>query len=565
MDRIIKCVEAAIKNKKADLVLKNAWIVNVFTQTIHKDDIAIMGDQIVGIGEYQGEIEIDCAGCFVTPGFIDAHVHIESSKVIPEIFSKIVIKKGVTCCIADPHEIANVLGAEGIEFMIENSKNSVIDMFFMMPSCVPAVEFDDSGAVLGSDELEKFMHSPRVLGLGEVMDVQSVICMKEGMIKKIALFQDAIIDGHCPEINTDNLNAYISSGVNTDHECLAPEQALEEIKRGMYVMLREGSAARNLIALLPAVNEGNFHRFLLCTDDKDISDLEREGSIDHNIKVAIKNGIDPVKAITMATLNAAQCYGLKRKGAIAPGYSADLVILSNLEEVNVKSVIRKGKLYEDCEYKYDSINIRYSMNINYIRKDMFNIKAQLGKLNVIKVIKDSINTEKVEREPIIAGNIVEGIKSEDAMKIAVFERHKKTGRYTLGFIEGLGLKNCCVAQTISHDSHNIIVVGDNDKDMEIAVNRIIEIGGGIVIASSGIILEELRLPVAGLMTYENPAFVIERIKKMNKIIKKYEKSESMDIFLTLGFMALPVIPEIKITTRGLYDFKLEKFIDLFLC
>lgn len=563
MDRIIKNVNIAVKNSKADLVLKNAWIVNVFTQSIEKSDIAISGEEIVGIGCYCGETEINCEGLFVAPGFIDAHVHVESSKVVPEVYSRIVIKKGVTSCIADPHEIANVMGEEGISFMLENSKRSVIDMYFMLPSCVPAVDFDDNGAVLDAVCLEKFIQNPQFLGLGEVMDVPSVISGKEGMIRKLSLFQSMIIDGHCPSINNDNLNAYIASGIKTNHECLAPEQAAEEIKRGLYVMLREGSAARNLKTLLPAENDKNFHRFLMCTDDKDINDLEEEGSIDHNIRLAVKNGINPIIAITIATLNAAECYGLRNKGAVAPGYIADLVILRNLYDLNIKSVIRRGKLYEESSAKPQSISIKPSMNIDHVSEDLFKIKGKSERVKVIKVIKDSINTQKVEREAIINGNIVEGIRGQDVMKIAVFERHKRTGRYAIGFIEGLGLHNCSVAQTISHDSHNIIVVGDNDKNMEVAVNRIIDMGGGIVIVSSGIVMEELSLPVGGLMSDENPRFVIEKIKRMNSIISKYEKTGGMDVFTALSFMALPVIPEIKITTRGLYDFTEGDFVDLF--
>lgn len=563
MDRIKNNVNIAVKNSKADLVLKNAWIVNVFTQSIVKSDIAISGEEIAGIGSYCGETEIDCEGFFVAPGFIDAHVHVESSKVVPEVYSRIVIKKGVTSCIADPHEIANVMGEEGILFMLENSKNSVIDMYYMLPSCVPAVDFDDNGAVLDWVMLEKLLGNPQILGLGEVMDVPSVIGGKEGMLKKLALFQSMIIDGHCPCINTDSLNAYAASGIKTDHECLTPEQAVEEIRRGLYVMLREGSAARNLKALLPAVDDRNFHRFLMCTDDKDIYDLEKEGSIDHNIKLAVKNGINPIHAITMATLNAAECYGLRRRGAVAPGYIADLVILSNLQDFYIKSVIRRGKLFEVSSGEPQSISIKPSMNIDHVSESLFKVPGKSDRVKVIKVIQDSINTQKVEREAIIIKNTVEGIKGQDVMKIAVFERHKRTGRYALGFIEGLGLHNCSVAQTISHDSHNIIVVGDNDKNMEIAVNRIIDMGGGIVIVSSGIVMEELSLPVGGLMSCENPEFVIEKIKRMNSIISKYEKTGGTDVFTALSFMALPVIPEFKITTRGLYDFTEGRFVDLF--
>lgn len=556
-------MKAAVGHVKADLVLKGGYIVNVFTQSIHRDDVAIVDGFIAGIGKYQGENEINCEGMYITPGFIDAHVHIESSKVIPEIFSGLLIKRGVMTCIADPHEIANVLGEDGIEFMIENSRKSLIDIYFMMPSCVPSVEFEDNGAELSADSLGRFIKNTNVLGLGEVMDVPSVINGRKEMKRKLLLFKDMVIDGHCPEINREWLNGYIFAGVRTDHECFTSIQAAEEIKRGMYVMLREGSADKNVKNLLSAVNEGNFHRFLFCTDDKDITDLDREGSIDQNIRVAVENGMDPVKAITIATLNAAECYGLKHKGAIAPGYAADIVVLDNLEKVSIRHVIRKGREYSKYEYNNPEVNIRSSMNINHVSEDMFKIRQESDRVNVIKVIKNSIKTYKVEREVLVSNGFVNGIKSDDSMKIAVFERHKITGKYGLGFIEGLGLKQCSVAQTISHDSHNIIVVGDNDRDMESGVNRVIDIKGGIVIVSGGSVIEEISLPAAGLMTFEDPKIVIEKLKKMNNIIKKFEDGSGIDAFLTLSFMSLPVIPEIKITARGLYDFNEGRFINLF--
>ncbi|MCY6354120.1 adenine deaminase [Clostridium sp. ZS2-4] len=563
MEELKNNINTALGNKKADIVLKNALIVNVFNQTIEKDDIAINGDTIIGVGNYSGEKEIDCTGCFISPGFIDSHVHVESSKVTPEIFSHILIRKGVTTCIADPHEIANVLGQNGIKFMLDNSKKSVIDMFFMLPSCVPALDIEDNGAVLNSEDLGEFIDDNRILGLGEVMDVPAVVHGQRDMLSKLILFRNKIIDGHCPQINNPWLNAYMNCGIITDHECTTNDQALEKIKKGMYVMLRQGSAARNLRDLLPAVNSENFHRFLFCTDDKDIVDLVEKGSIDDCIRIAVKEGLDVVKAITIATLNPAECYGLKGRGAIAPGYKADLVILEDLNNVKIKDVIRNGKVYnEKLDNKFNTA-IKPSMNIECIKEDVLKIKAKSNKLNVIKIIPDSIETQRVIKEATVKNGYVDQVCSPDVLKVAVFERHKKTGKYSIGFIEGLGIKDCAIAQTIAHDSHNIIAVGSNDKDIEVAVNSIITIGGGVAVASGGKLIEQLSLPIGGLMTFKETNYVIDKIKRLNHICKQYGMREDMDIFLTLGFMALPVIPEIRITARGLFEFNENKFIELF--
>lgn len=563
MNKLKDNLNIALGNKRAQLVLKNASIVNVFLGSIETGDIAINGDTIVGVGNYNGEKEIDCTNYYVTPGFIDAHVHIESSKVTPEIFSHLLIKKGVTTCIADPHEIANVLGTDGIKFMINDSKKSAIDIFFMMPSCVPAVEFEDNGALLSADELAYFINHKNVLGLGEVMDVPSVVNGNHSMLKKIELFEDKYLDGHCPGINNQWLNAYITCGIYTDHECSTPKEALNKIGKGMYVMLRHGSAAKNLRNLLPAVDNSNFHRFLFCTDDKNIVDLIEEGSIDECLRISVQEGLDPIKAITIATLNAAQCYGLKKLGAIAPGYKANLAIIEDLKNFKVKEVIRDGEIYVDKdELDYD-ISFKNSMNIGYINNEVFKIRAKSENINVIKVLQNTIETKKVLRKVEIKDGYLEKVKHPNILKIGIFERHKNTGKHFIGFIEGLGIRDCSIAQTIAHDSHNIIVVGSDDKDMEIAVNTVINIGGGIAVVSKGEVLEQLSLPIGGLMTFRNSNFVMDKLKRMKNICIQYGADKDMNIFLTLGFMALPVIPELKITARGLFDFNNFKFIDLF--
>lgn len=558
-------IYAAVGKVKPNLVLKNGFVINVFDQSIEKNDVAINEDIIVGIGKYEGNEEIDCTGLFIAPGFIDSHVHIESSMVTPKKFSKILVKKGVTTAIADPHEIANVMGIDGIRFMLDDAAKGDMDIFFMLPSCVPAVEFEENGAKLNAKELLSLIDNDRVLGLGEVMDVPSVINGKKEMIDKIEAFKDRNIDGHCPQISDKWLNAYLCSGISTDHECNSYEEALKKVQRGMYILIREGSSAKNLKNLIPAVNNNNYHRFLFCTDDRHIEDLINEGSIDYCIRKAVKEGIEPIKAITMATLNAALCYGLRRRGAVAPGYKADLVILDDLNEIKIKNTIKNGILYstnKESSTKTSSFNT--SMNINYIDADAFKIKKKSEYVNVIKMIPNSIETKR-ERKKVLCREeeYVSQIEGDNVLKIGVFERHKNTGNKAIGFIDGLGLKNCAIAQTIAHDSHNIIVVGDNDDDMMIAVNSVITIGGGIVFVSDRKLLEYVALPIAGLMSDDDTDKILLQLNKLNEFAKQYGIKKGVDPFLALAFMALPVIPDIKITSRGLFDYTNFKFIDLF--
>jgi len=566
MEKIKNNINTAMARTKAAIVLKNASIINVFTQTIEINDIAINYDMIIGIGEYDGICEIDCSELFVAPGFIDAHVHIESSMVTPETFSDLVIKRGVTSIIADPHEIANVLGEEGIEFMLQNSAKGAIDTFFMLPSCVPALEFEDNGAVLKADVLSRFIDNPQILGLGEVMDVNAVTSCNESMLQKIimACKNQKNIDGHCPNVGNIELNSYLCSGISTDHECSNSDEALEKVRLGMYVMLREGSAAKNLIDLLPAVDDKNYHRFLFCTDDRHIEDIMDEGSIDNCIRIAIREGLDPIKAYTIASFNVANCYNLRDRGAIAPGFKADLVIFEDINKLKIKSIIKNGEIYNNKEI-YSNVLSKKSVNIDFINEDLFYIEARGKVVNVIKVKPGSLETTKEKRKISIQNGLVKGVieTGEAINKIAVIERHKNSGKHCVGFIEGLGLRGAAIAQTIAHDSHNIIVTGDNDKDMEIAVNSIINRNGGIVIVSNGKLLDFLSLPIGGLMTCESPKIVLDKISNLNLLARKYGIKEGIDPFLTLAFMALPVIPYFKITARGLFDYSSFSFVDLF--
>ncbi|MCB2292394.1 adenine deaminase [Clostridium algoriphilum] len=563
MEKVKQYIDAAMGRIKADLVLKNASFINVFTESIDRGDIAIVGDTIVGIGKYTGDVEMDCSDLYVSPGFIDAHVHIESSMIMPKEFAKVIIKKGITSIIADPHEIANVEGMSGVNFMIDNSKQAPIDVFFMLPSCVPATKFEDSAYVLNAEDLEKLINYDKVLGLGEVMDVPAVINNDEGMLKKLDVAKNKLIDGHCPNILPGELNACLSCGVRTDHESTSVKDALLKVSRGMYVMLREGSAAKNLKAILPAVNNQNFGRFLFCTDDRHIDDLLESGSIDNCIRISIKQGLNPIKAFIMASYNAAKCYNLKDRGAIAPGYKADLVMFEDLKGVNIIKVIKNGKEYKESrDKKHVKVNVKSSMHMDFIDSEIFKVESEASAVNVIKLIPNSLETKLVQRKTENKLGYIKRIIDKDILKIAVFERHHKTGKHFVGFLEGLGLKNCSIAQTISHDSHNVIVVGDNDKDMEVAVNSLISIGGGITMVSGGRIIAQLNLPIAGIMTLEAPYMVAEHLKRLSRIARGFGVRNEYDPFISLSFMALPVIPAVKITARGLFDYNKFGFIKL---
>ena len=565
MEQIKKNIDAAMGRIKADLVLKNANFINVFTESVDRGDIAIVNDTIVGIGEYVGDTEIDCTDLYVTPGFIDSHVHIESSMIMPQQFAGVVIKKGITTVIADPHEIANINGMDGINFMLENSKDAPIDIFFMLPSCVPATKIEDNGFTLNAEDLEKLINNDRVLGLGEVMDVPAVVNLDEDILKKIDIAKHKHIDGHCPNISKRELNAYLNCGIRTDHECTNIVEALLKVSRGMYVMLREGSAARNLKDILPAVNNRNFGRFLFCTDDRHIDDLLEIGSIDNCIRISIKLGLNPIKAFIMASHNAAKCYGLMDRGAIAPGYKADLVVFEDLKGLNIKKIIKNGKQYaESQDKKYVDLKVNSSMHMDFINSEIFKVKSTAENINVIKLIPNSLQTKLVQRKIENELGYIKRTTEKDILKIAVLERHHNKGKHFVGFMEGLGLKHCSIAQTIAHDSHNVIVVGDNDKDMEVAVNTLVTIGGGIAMVSGGKVIAQLNLPIGGIMTFESPFMVSEHLKRLGRIARSFGARDEYDPFISLSFMSLPVIPEVKITARGLFEYNKFDFIKLML-
>ena len=572
---IKELIDVSVKNKHADLVFKNANIVNVFTHEIIVSDVAVHKGVIVGIGQYDGNNNIDLSGKYMAPGLIDSHIHIESSMLSPEEFSKVIVPRGTTTIIVDPHEIANVCGLDGIEYILDSTEDLPLNTYIMLPSCVPATDFESSGAILKAKDLEKYINHPRVLGLGEMMNYPGIINKDKNVMDKLELFykNKKSIDGHAPYVRGKNLNAYILSGINTDHECSVEEEMIEKLRLGMYIMIREGSATKDLKNLIEGVNQYNYQRILFCTDDKHPEDLLKEGHINYNIKLSIENGIDPITAIQMATINPANCYNLKNIGAIAPGYKADLIIFDNLEEFNIEEVYKDGKLVGKNKkplftiQKRDFSKVLKTVHLSEINKEDIQIyfEKEQGEeeVNVISLQPYSIITKKMKRKVQILDNKFQFDKQKDILKLAVIERHKNTGNIGLGLVENFKLKNGSIATTISHDSHNLIVVGDNDEDMINAVNKVISMDGGIAISSSNKILGSLSLNIGGLMSDKDIEYVNSKFSKLVDLAYNTLKvNKDIDPFLTLAFLALPVIPEVKLTDKGLFDVEKFKFINL---
>jgi adenine deaminase len=566
-DSYKKRISVAAKREPADLVIKNGKIVDVFNLEIFEADIAIADGVIVGIGQYEGKEEIDATNQYVCPGFIDGHVHIESAMVTPSEFAKVVLPHGVTTVIADPHEIGNVSGAEGIEYMINYSKNIPLNVYYMLPSCVPATPFENAGAVLKADDLAPFYDSEFVLGLGEVMDYPSVFHFQSEMMNKIsdALEREVCIDGHAAGVDKDGINVYMTSGIRTDHECVNADEVIERLQRGMYVMLREGSAARDLKQLLKAVNEKNARRCLFVTDDKHLDDLIAEGSIDYNVRLAIDEGIDPLLAIQMATLNAAECFGLKNKGAIAPSYDADFLILDSLKDISIKSVYQSGKLVAEkgacLPFKEPSpiipTKLTNSVQLdNIIEKDLV-LEVKEGQCNIIEIIPNSIVTKKRREAITVQNGIFLPSIQKDQLKLIVAERHHHLGNIGIGIVKGFGFTSGALATTVAHDSHNIVATGTNDRDLYVAIKMIESMNGGLVVVDNGEVIASLPLQIAGLISEKDYQTINHELKKINVALEQIGFSGDFNPFLTLSFLALPVIPELKLTDMGLFD--VEKF------
>lgn len=552
-------IDAANKKRKADLVIRHASIVNVFTKSLTTGDVAISDGVIVGIGEYEGIEEIDATGKFIAPGLIDAHVHIESSMVTPQQFSQVVLPHGVTTVITDPHEIANVSGTAGLDYMMKDAETTLLDIKFMLPSCVPSTGFENAGAQLSAEDLAPFLQREAVLGLAEVMDFPAVLRGDDAMLNKLLLSHQ--IDGHAAGLSENDINVYGSAGILTDHECVTKEEMVMRLERGMYVMLREGSVAKNLHALLEGVTEQNAHRCLFCTDDKHLDDLMEEGSVDYNVRTAIKEGIHPITAISMGSFHAAQCFGLRQKGAVAPGYDADFLLLDSLEEFTIKEVYKGGKLAaQNGSYvgphqkKTNAAEVQDTVRIAGLSDASFQIPmGSSTKAHVIGINPNNLITEHLIIEtPTLNGYFVSN-PAKDLLKMAVIERHRATGNIGLGIVQGLGLKNGAIATTVAHDSHNIIAVGTTDSDIKAAAEAVHNLKGGLVVVQDGRVLASLPLAIAGLMTEEPFDAVYAQLKMLDESLLKIGAPTHFNAFLTLSFLSLPVIPHLKLTDCGLFD------------
>ena len=556
-------IEAASGRKKADLVLKNATFVNVFSDELQTADIAVCEGLIVGIGKYDGEKEMDMTGKIVCPGFIDAHIHLESSLAKPAEFVKAVLPHGTTAVVTDPHEIANVMGTDGIEYMLESTEGLPVDTYFMLPSCVPATPMDESGANLSYRDIDEYFEHPRVLGLAEMMNSYGVIAGDGAVVSKIIASQahHKKIDGHAPFLKDNDLNAYISAGVYSDHECSDINDAMEKLRRGQFIMIREGTAARNLEALYPLLVPQFASRCMFCTDDKHPNDLLGLGHIDYIVKRAINEfNVDPIIAVKAAGHQAAKYFLLNNRGAIAPGYLADFAIIDDFKNFNVLTVIKKGKVMFNSgklqKFAEPTVNAELdraahdTMKVKTLSEADFEEERQRGLIGMINgeiVTTDNGYADKID-------------VTKDILKIAVVERHKNTGHIGIGYIQGYGLKSGAVATSISHDSHNIIVVGANEKDMAFAVNEVAKAHGGIVVANGEKVLAKLELPIAGIMSDEPLETINEKLETAKQKAYEIGVNKGIDPFMTLSFMALPVIPKLRLTTRGVIDVEKQKYV-----
>lgn len=550
-----RIIAVAAGREKADLVLKNAKYLNVFSNEFLCGDIAVSNGLIAGVGKYDGKTEIDVSGKLVLPGFIDAHIHLESSMVTPAEFAKAVVAHGTTTVITDPHEITNVMGIDGVEYMIQASQNLPIDVHFMMPSCVPATEIDESGAELDCKDIDLYLdNNKKVLGLAEMMNYVGVINGDKNVLSKIVTSQahHKKIDGHAPELSGNDLNAYIAAGVYSDHECSTFENALEKLRKGQFIMIREGTAAHNLKALMPLLTQQYYSRCMFATDDKHPSDLLYGGHIDYIVKQALKNGADPIVALKTATHHAARYFLLNNKGAIASGYLADIVVVDNLEDFNVETVFKRGKLVFDGEVKdFSAPTVDEKLaekcfdtfHLNSVTPSSFKVDGKLGLIGLVggELLTRNLGTaDKIDVE-------------NDILKIACIERHKGTNHIGVGYVKGYSLKSGAVATSVAHDSHNIITVGCNDDDIAVAVNAIKDSKGGIAVVENGKIKALLELPIAGLMSDEPLTTVNEKLENAKSSAYELGADKSIDPFMTLSFLSLPVIPSLRITTKGVFD------------
>ena len=566
-------IDVASGREPADLVIKNCQIVNVFSGEIEQGDIAIVDGKIAGVGKnYDGKKIIDAQKKFAAPGFIDAHIHIESSYISPEQFGKMIVPCGTTTIIADPHEIANVCGLEGMKYMQDAAKKTALNIVYGMPSCVPATPFEDAGAILEAEDMEEILADKNIFGLAEFMNAPGIINCDEKVLNKILLAKkfSKLIDGHAPNLSGKNLNAYIAAGILGDHECMDVEGMNEKISRGLYILIREGSACHNLRDLIKGATEKNSRRLLLCSDDRQAQTIFELGHMNSHLKICVEEGLDAVTAIQMATLNTAEAFRLYDRGAIKAGNRADIVLFDDLKNFVAEKVFIGGELVaEDGEYLpetflQDISAVRGSVRVKNFSAERLKMNLTSNKVNVIKILPGGVVTKKITAEIQIdsSGDFIFD-SAKDICKIAVIERHHETGKIGLGFLSGYGIKSGAVAISVAHDSHNIIVAGVSNSEMAFAVEKLIEMEGGMVLVKGGKIISSLPLPIAGIMSDKDGEFVA---KKLNELHEKAHNelgiSKNVEPVMTLTFMSLSVIPEIKLTNRGLFDYETFNFIDV---
>ena len=562
-DDLKHLIQVATGREKAELVIKNCKVVNVYTGEIIDGDIAITNGKIAGVGEYEGAEVIQANGAYAIPGLIDSHIHIESAFVTPEEMGALVVPCGTTTLIADPHEIVNVCGVSGFEYMVEAGKGTDLDIKYQVPSCVPATPFEHSGAVIDSLALEQLLSHEEAFGVGELMNFPGVVFTDEEVMGKIVAGKNAhrIIDGHAPGLTGKDLNAYVAAGIKTDHECFTVEEMEEKLRLGMYILLREGSASQNLRGLLKGLTLANHRRLLLCSDDRQPKDILEKGNVDNHLRTCVEEGVDPIVAIRMATLNPAECYGLSDRGAIAPGLRGDVVLVNNLTDFEVGQVIIQGKLVaKDKVYlgKFEKVNadqVASSVHVKDLSGDQLNLKASSNHLKVIEIIPGEIVTKKGSAKVNLTpeGDFVFD-PGQDLVKIVIVERHQRTGNVAVGLLKGYGIKKGAVAQTIAHDSHNIVAVGVSNEEILAAIQEIIQMNGGAVVVEDGEAIYRLPLPIGGLMSDQDGQWVSEQLEGIQNILhEELGVNPDVEPLMTLSFMALPVIPELKITDMGLFD------------
>ena len=566
--RLARRLEAARGDRPVDLLFRGGKVVNVFTGELASTSVAVFDGVIVGFGERQANEVVELDGGILSPGFIDGHFHLESSLLIPAEFARAVMPHGTTTVVADPHEIANVAGVAGVQFMLEASEDIGLEVFYMAPSCVPATHLETAGAELSGDDIEKLAQHPRVLGLAEVMNFPGVIMGEEAMLDKLERFLDKTIDGHSPGLSGAQLDAYLCGGIGSDHECTRLEEAREKLGKGMHIMLREGSQARDLEALAPLVSCQTKQRCMLVSDDCHPEDLLEQGHMNRVLKRAMELSIDPITAIQLASLNPARYFGLRTLGAIAPGYQADMVLLNSLQPLQIGRVYKKGKLVAEdgkCLLAKEPVAAEVqliSMNLEELQEEDLRLQAQGSEMRAIRAVPNTLITE--EEIVTVADRQGQAVSdaNRDLLKIVVIERHQGSGRKGFGFVRGLGLRKGALASTVAHDSHNLIVVGVSDSDMVVAANTLRELGGGLVVVSDGQVQAQLPLPVAGLMTAASLEQVVAWKKEVNQAALELGATLEHP-FMALSFLALPVIPKLKLTDQGLVDVESFTHVPLF--